>query len=524
MTRASCVPERTPNPNNAQRPGRCVSKPLFFVRGERGLVRIWLIVACLASCLLAACRPALAAATMTWPTPSPSPVLPPQPTPSERPPYAPGELVDYLAQTGDTLPALAAHFNTTVAEILQANDFIPAAATTLPPGMPMKIPIYYTMFYGSAYKILPDSLFINGPAQIGFDAETFVAAHPGWLNGYREYAAGSNRSGAQIVNLVAQNFSISPRLLLALLEYQAGALSQPLLAEDARTYPLGYTDWQHPGLYLQLVWAANTLNNGYYGYRTARLTTFELADGRLQRPDPWQNAASVALQYYFAQLLNPDDYTRAIEASGFAQTYTALFGDPWLADQPHIPGSLAQPPFRLPFQAGHSWTLTGGPHTAWGQGDPLAALDFAPPGLTSGCFQTLEQAIAVAPGLVVRSGETGLALDLDQDGDERTGWVVFYLHLAQQGRASLGTKLQAGDPLGYPSCEGGSATGTHIHIARKYNGEWIPADGILAFNLEGWVAHNGSAPYLGSLTRFSQTVTACQCSDKASQITSQASP
>src|SRR4030042_3693325 len=59
-----------------------------------------------------------------------------------RPQYPPGELVDYSAQTGDTLVGIARHFNTTVEEILSANSFIPTDATTMPPGMPMKIPIY----------------------------------------------------------------------------------------------------------------------------------------------------------------------------------------------------------------------------------------------------------------------------------------------------------------------------------------------------------------------------------------------
>ncbi|MGB3701988.1 MAG: hypothetical protein WA997_12025, partial [Anaerolineales bacterium] len=63
-----------------------------------------------------------------------------------------------------------------------------------------------------------------------------------------------------------------------------------------------------------------------------------------------------------------------------------------------------------------------------------------------------------------------------------------------------------------------TSTGTHIHIARKYNGEWILADGPLAFNLDGWIAHNGSQKYQGTLTRFSNTVTACECSDSASFI------
>lgn len=38
----------------------------------------------------------------------------------------------------------------------------------------------------------------------------------------------------------------------------------------------------------------------------------------------------------------------------------------------------------------------------------------------------------MADGLVVRSSSDGVALDLDKDGDERTGWVIFYLHLPRR--------------------------------------------------------------------------------------------
>jgi hypothetical protein len=124
----------------------------------------------------------------------------------------------------------------------------------------------------------------------------------------------------------------------------------------------------------------------------------------------------------------------------------------------------------------------------------------------------------MADGTVVRS-QTGVVMeDLDGDGNERTGWVILYLHIATVGRASVGRTLKKGDALGYPSCEGGEATGTHVHIARKYNGEWIPADGIIPFNLEGWVAHNGITAYQGTLTRGNEKVIACACSDAASQI------
>jgi LysM repeat protein len=435
-----------------------------------------------------------------------------------RPPYSPGELVDYIAQTGDSLQSLASHFNTTVGEILTANSFIPDDATTMPPGMPMKIPIYYQPFWGSQYQIIPDSLFIDGPAQVGFDTSAFVSEHPGWLNGYTEYAFDGNRTGAEIIDYVSLNFSISPRLLLTLLEYQDGALSIPVLPEEARQYPLGFHDWQHQGLYMQLVWAANLLNNAYYGWRSGDLVEFDHLDGTQERTDPWQNAASVAFQYYFSRLVDGDQYARAVAHDGIGLSYRNLFGDPWQSVTPHIPGSLVQPDFTLPFLPGLTWAYTGGPHTGFGEGEPLAAIDFAPGALTSGCVPTNEWVTAVAPGVVSRSDAAAVVLDLDSDGDERTGWVIFYFHIETKDRVLVGTVLQTGDPIGHPSCEGGRTTGTHVHIARKYNGEWIPADSIIPFNLGGWVAHKGSNEYEGTLTKGGKTIVACTCADATSQI------
>jgi LasA protease len=487
------------------------------------------ILAC--GILLSACAPQIgplsqgqadaAAQGVSPPTPAAGPVIP---TPfATRPLYPPGELVDYVAQTGDTLPQLAKRFNTTVAEIMQANTFIPPSATTMPPGMPMKIPIYYLPLWGSPYQIIPDSLFINGPAQIGFDTRGYVAGQPGWLKDYTEYAADANRSGAEIVDYVALKFSVSPRLLLALLEYQAGALSQTEISPDLRDYPLGYRWWDHQGLFLQLNWAADQLNRGYYGFRTAHVLSIEHKDGRLERFDPWQNAATASLHYYFNNLYEPNRYEIAISPEGFIKTYRALFGDPWQSVQPHLPGSLVQPEFVLPFEPGSIWAYTGGPHTAWGKGEPYAALDFAPPSVAAGCLPTAEWATAIGDGLVVRSEVGEVTLDLDGDGDERTGWVIFYLHLSSDGRAQVGDQLKQGDPIGHPSCEGGTSTGTHVHIARKYNGEWMPAEGvegILAFDLEGWTPHDGDSPYEGTLTRIAQVVVACTCSNQKSFIQS----
>ena len=420
--------------------------------------------------------------------------------------------MDYIAQTGDTLPGLAARFNTTVSEIFEANPIIPRDASTMPPGMPMKIPIYYRALWASPFQILPDHAFVNSPSSIGFSTSAFVAEHDGWLKSYRVYAGGAWRSGAGMVDYVANNYSLSPRLLLALLEYQTGALSKSQMPPRSS---LGLRRTYYESPYLQLVQAANILNNGYYGWRIGNLLEFDLADGSLLRPDPWQNAASVGIQYYYSHMFSGETYARATGPDGLARTYTSLFGNAWDDPTVLIPGSLLQPELTLPFRSGYTWAYTGAPHTAWGTGEPFAALDFAPPSEHSGCFVAEEEqyATAVADGFVIRSDLDGVLLDLDKDGDERTGWVIYYLHLATPGRVAAGQELQRGELMGYPSCEGGQVTGTHVHVARKFNGEWMPADGPVPFVMDEWVPHNGERAYQGTLTRHGITVTACECGD-----------
>jgi LasA protease len=463
---------------------------------------------------LVACQPQSGEVTPVLVSPRQTVDLITTPLPT-RPDFDPGQLVDYVAQTGDTLQSLSARFNTTSQQIRGANPEIPLDATTMPPGMPMKIPIYYLPFWGTTFQILPDSQYVNGPATIGFDTSTYVATHSGWLKDYHTYAVEANHSGAEIVDIVASNYSLSPRVLLAVLEYQTGALSQPVPPNGI--YPLGEIDYTHAGLYMQLVWAADVLNNGYYGWRTGNLTALEHLDGNIERPDPWQTAATVAFQYYYSQHSSSEEYTRAIGPDGLAKTYQSLFGNPWVVEEGHIPVSLQQPELTFPFPAGDTWAFTSGPHSGWGSLQPWAALDFGPPDV-KGCSSSAEMVTAMANGVVVRS-ETGVVvLDLNGDGDERTGWDILYLHVASNSRAQVGQEMKVGDPIGYPSCEGGTSTGTHIHIARKYNGEWIPADGAIPFNLDGWIAHGGNLPRQGILTRGNKTVIACECSDAASQI------
>jgi murein DD-endopeptidase MepM/ murein hydrolase activator NlpD len=434
-------------------------------------------------------------------------------------PLAPGQIMEYAAQSGDTLETVAAHFNTTIVEIRKANPDLPRIVTTLVPGRIYRIPAYFAPFSGTPFQILPDSEVVGGPSVSGSSVSDAVTTRSGWLKHYSEFAFQQPLSGWELVQKVARDYSLNPRLLLALLEYRSHALSQDDPDGTLGRYPLGSTGETFPGVAMQLSWVAETLNEGYYGWRTGSLRVIELADSRITRPDSWQNAGTVAVQYLLAKWFNQEEFDQAVGPDGFVQIYRELFGDPFAHAVEIIPGELQQPVLQLPFEPGMVWGYTGGPHPVWGEGLPWAAVDFAPPLISSGCIDTDVWATAMADGVVARSEPALVILDLDKDGDEHTGWTILYYHLAKEGRAVQGTRVQAGGRIGHPSCEGGRATGTHIHVARRLNGEWISAAGPLAFNLSNWIVGAGANPYDGTLSYFLDTVLrACDCINAFNQI------
>ena len=441
-------------------------------------------------------------------------VIDPNATPlPRRGPFGPGERLPYTIQTGDTVPVLAVHFNTTAEEILAANPTL-SPTGTLASGLAVEIPSYYFPLTGPTYQILPDSAFVYGPGAIDLDVEAYLAGTTGSFKDLQAFAGKRQRTAAQTLLYVAQMYSINPAVFIALAEWRTGAVTQAIDGDQPYgDLPAGAPDsW-----YLQTIWLAERMSVGYYGWRDGTLTTFMLQGDFTARIDMYQNAATVAFQAIFAQLFDRDGFEGAAGPRGYGATYRELFGDPWATAQDTLSGDLVQPAMQLPFGVNRVWTLTGGPHPIWGRLLPWGALDFAPAGV-SGCGSTDDPAVAVADGVIARSGENIVMLDLDGDGNEQTGWVVMYLHLAEDGLAPAGIQVRAGDPLGYPSCEGGSATGTHVHIGRRYNGEWLASDGVVPFDLGGWVAQHGAQPYAGRLVRLGAWVEASTTSTSQNRI------
>jgi len=461
------------------------------------------------------------AAPMAIPTPvsSPSPAYPgtyagtptPNPTPAGRPNGTGVE--SYVVQPGETLSLIAAVFGCTVEEVTAANGL--SDADSIRAGQTLVIPITATKT-GPALKLIPDSELVYGPAYIHFDLEGFVAGRGGYLAGYAEEVEGRLLTGAEIVQLVSQRFSVGPRVLLTLLELRSGWVTDPQPAAGTLIYPLGHVQDYHEGLFQQLSWAAVRLNEGYYGWKRGDRATVRLANGARAAIAPGLNPGTAGVQNCLAELSSIwDEWLALTGPDGFLATYEHLFGNPFAYTvDPLVPSDLVQPEMRLPWESGHIWYFTGGPHGGWGNGSGRAALDFVPGDKLLGCAPSPEWVTAAAPGLVLRSENGEVLMDLDGDGFEQSGWVLLYLHIYAEGRVEPGIHLQRGQRIGHPSCEGGFSEATHLHFARRYNGEWIPAgSGPVPMVLSGWTAHEDVMPYDGTLTRGGEVRTAYECWD-----------
>ncbi len=155
--------------------------------------------------------------------------------------------------------------------------------------------------------------------------------------------------------------------------------------------------------------------------------------------------------------------------------------------------------FALPWQAGQTWTMTGGPHPDSGVGStrPWSAVDLAY-GPNVGTVRAAES------GVVWRSSDCPNFVRVDHTGGYRTG----YYHLVNE-QVSNGQAVIRGDALGSEGMGvgcGGYTTGPHVHFSLRYFDTRINIGGN---EFAGWQVIDGNSPYSGCMLRLRDNNQVC---------------
>jgi len=94
---------------------------------------------------------------------------------------------------------------------------------------------------------------IFSATSLDFDIATYVKDAGGYLSTYREYLGTTEwTTGARAIERLAYENSVNPRLLLAILDYEAQWVRGKPDSDFRINYPLGYESYRYKGMFMQL--------------------------------------------------------------------------------------------------------------------------------------------------------------------------------------------------------------------------------------------------------------------------------
>jgi murein DD-endopeptidase MepM/ murein hydrolase activator NlpD len=270
--------------------------------------------------------------------------------------------------------------------------------------------------------------------------------------------------------------SISPKIIIALIEYQTGLVSNAQPDPNDMETPLSSLS-DSTGFSMQIKDVATQLAEAYYSWRQDQQALDQniLQNFLDEKSNVQQRTDQQSLRNLYHQLF--PELSESVDQQLQAPVYGAMPPDNFL---------------QLPYPVGESWNF-GGSHTNTGSGDyPQSSLDFNGGSWQWGTDTSNLWVVASHGGQVVVHS----SCNVEVVGSD--GWSTTYYHLDNvvvetNQTVSRNTPLaNYADNRDQALCQGGSSTGPHVHFSLKYDGSYEHLDGV---ELSGFSVHTGRYSY-----------------------------
>ncbi|WP_196140798.1 pre-peptidase C-terminal domain-containing protein [Aliikangiella sp. G2MR2-5] len=372
-------------------------------------------------------------------------------------------------------------------------------------------------FRGRLYSIITSILIFTG-TQLSYAADTLsfeskdihipslIYSHEEMINFdlqfYLETKAPHLLPYKEMISHYAGYSSISPKVLLTLMEQQTGIVLASSISKEMLLTPFGKLSSEH-GFQAQLADISGRLASFYYqSDELGRASLNESATSRRKMLNILSRIYNIDTSQSEGDILQERSLP-TVKLKKFSQLYQSLFTtevNETSKTSKSTSSSLTESSiasidinnyFQMPFPVGESWTF-GGAHTNTGSGSyPLSSLDLNNGGYWGADLSHIFIA-AAAPGRVIIHSSCFMEVIHDD------GWSTTYYHLsrirvAHNSNVTRGTKL-----ANYAStrrqalCNGGQSSGPHVHFSLKKNGQFYHLNGI---KFSEYQVHTGRNSY-----------------------------
>lgn len=382
----------------------------------------------------------------------------------------------------------------TVARTHQPSSAVPPKGTRVPTAtsssdVATAIPVSPT---AAPAPFFDDQRFMYEPGFYAPQIQAFLDAQPGPLKRLSFPVGDQQHRFAEV--LVGQScyYSVNPKVLLALLEFQGGLLSSTAPTSEQFAWAMGFHgdngNWR--GTTAQVRWAVRQIFQAKRDFLQQMPLTF--SDGSSMPPPSGMRLSEYAVARVLAPTMGPGALPGALRA--FLETYMRLFDDPRVppSDWPTPANPFLTRPMernaRVTSFFDHDVPLlnkSGSVLTYWGREETDIAFAYDGHDGWDYALAPPDMALAAAEGDVVFAGRADdNCATRAVIVDHRNGYRTLYWHLARVD-VTIGDRVSRRQPVGVVG-ESGCARGPHLHFGVQFLGRNVDPYGWCGAVPDAW--------------------------------------